>query len=383
MEMIPLAVPVTGPREAKYLMECIETNFVSTVGPFTTQFEELISAATGATRCVATSSGTTGLHAALLSVGVGRDDLVIMPSFTFIASANSAAHCGASPWLMDIKGDNWLLDMDQVECELVTNTVRHRDGRLLHRATGRRVAAIMPVYTLGTVTDLDAQQALGQRWNLPIVADAAAALGATWRGRSFASGADLSVISFNGNKITTCGGGGAIVGLDEALLQRVRHITTTARVAADYSFDQIGYNYRITNIQAAIGCAQMERLDDLVAAKRAIRARYDAALARIPGIRAFPNNTNEGSACWLSGIVVEDDSLPSPAMLSDRLKVERIEARTFWKPVHLQPPYALAPRADLSVTELLWSRILTLPCSTNLSETQQTRVIAAIQTALI
>lgn len=381
-EFIPLAIPVTGAREAAYLMECVDTNLVSTVGPFTTRFEEMVARATGAPGAVATSSGTTGLHAALLTLGVGRDDLVIMPSFTFIASANAVAHCGAAPWLMDVRSDDWLLDFDQVEREIAANAYRHRDGRLIHRATGRRVAAIMPVYTLGAVTDLNAQRELGRRHGVPIIADAAAALGATWRGRDFADGADLSVISFNGNKIATCGGGGVILGCDEELLRHARHLTTTARSTPDYTFDQVGYNYRITNVQAAIGCAQMEALADFVAAKRAISARYDVAFADIAGVRSFPGLRNNGSICWLSGVVIEGEALPSPTEIGAKLKELRIEARSFWKPAHLQAPYALAPRADLAVTEALWSRVLTLPCSTNLSEPQQARVIAAVRSLL-
>ena len=381
-ELIPLAIPAVGTREAKYLMECVETNFVSTVGPFTTQFERLVAEATSASQCVATSAGTTGLHAALVTLGVGRDDLVIMPSFTFIASANAIAHCGAAPWLMDVRSNDWLLDFDQVEHELAKNAYRHRDGRLIHRPSGRRIAAIMPVYTLGTVTDLDAQLAIGRQHNLAIIADAAAALGATWRGRNFAEGADLSVISFNGNKIITCGGGGAIVGDDEPLMTQARHLTTTARTSADYTFDEVGYNYRITNVQAAIGCAQMERLQEFVAAKRAIRARYDAELSGIAGVRTFPNQTNEGSVCWLSGLVLDGDDHPSPLQLASKLREEHIEARPFWKPVHLQPPYSLAPRANLDVTEAIWSRIITLPCSTSLTPEQQSRVISKVRSEL-
>jgi dTDP-4-amino-4,6-dideoxygalactose transaminase len=381
-EVIPLAIPVVGEAEARYLQECIDTNFVSSVGPFTTRFEAMVAAATGAASGVATSSGTTGLHAALLTLGVGRDDLVVMPSFTFIASANAIAHCGASPWLMDIDGRDWLLDLAQVEQELARHAYRHRDGRLMHRPSGRRIAALMPVYTLGTVTDIDAQRALAAQYALPVIADAAAALGATWRGRPLAEGADLSVISFNGNKVVTCGGGGTIVGNDADLMRLARHLTTTARTSSDYTFDQVGYNYRITNVQAAIGCAQMEKLDGFVAAKRAIRARYTEALAAVPGISLFPGSDNGGSACWFSGIVVDDPALPPPAELAARMRAQGVEARTFWKPAHLQAPFAHAPRAALPVTEALWSRILTLPCSTNLTEAQQERTVAALRAAL-
>lgn len=374
-DFIPLAAPNVGAREAANLQACIDTTFVSSVGPFTTEFERRVAQATGSEGAVATSAGTTGLHAALLALGVGRDDLVIMPSFTFVASAAAVAHCGADPWLMDIDPATWLLDLDQVERELGRETERRGDHRV-HVQSGRRVAAIMPIYTLGALLDLERQKALAARFGLPIVADAAAALGAhSPAGEDLAGGADLSVISFNGNKIATAGGGGAVVG-DPALLAEVRHLTTTARTSSDYTFDRVGYNYRITNLQAAVGCAQVERLDAFVATKRRIRTRYDAAFADTPGVRLFPNV--EGSNCWFSGLIVDDPRLPTPAELSSRLRETGVEARTFWKPVHLQAPYAHAPAADVRVTDALWNKVLTLPCSTALTDAAQDRVIAAL-----
>jgi perosamine synthetase len=376
--VIPLAIPDLSGNEATYLMECVRTNFVSSVGPFVTRLEQLTADATGARACAATSSGTTGLHAALMAVGVGPGDLVLLPSFTFIASANAVAHCHATPWFVDISPDSWCISPLQL-AELLSEETRREGAKLVHKGTGRRIAAIMPVYTLGTPADMDPILALAREHSLPVVADAAAALGSRYKGRNLAGLADLSVASFNGNKTVTAGGGGAIVGDDETAIRQVRHLTTTARVGDDYDHDRVGYNYRMTNLQAAVGCAQLERLDDFVAAKRRIRARYDEALAVIPGVKVFPQPTWAESACWFSGLVLDDPSLPTAGELCAELRRQNIGARTFWKPAHLQEPCRDAPRAHLPVTESTWDKVVTLPCSTGLSDQDQEKVIATLQ----
>ena len=262
--MIPLAVPNLTGKEREYLNKCIDTTFVSSVGEFVNRIEELTAGKCGAKHAVATSSGTTGLHLALVGCGVKPGDLVIIPTFTFIATANAVAHCGAVPWLMDISADSWTLDADQLEWELKEKTKR-KDGELLHRESGKRIGAIMPVYTLGNVPDMDKIRAVSDRYQLPLIADAAAALGAKYKGGEIGSLADLTVFSFNGNKTVTAGGGGVIAGGDEALLKKLKHLSTTARVTAEYDHDMVGFNYRMTNIQAAVGCAQLERLEEFVA----------------------------------------------------------------------------------------------------------------------
>jgi len=328
---------------------------------------------------VAVSTGTVGLHLALVVAGVGRDDLVALPALTFIASANAISHCGAQPWLFDVHAESWTLDPATLDRALVEETERRGD-RLVHRATGRRVAAVMPVHTLGHPADMDAILAVAQRHGLPVVADAAAALGAAYKGRRPAEwGAALSVVSFNGNKTVTAGGGGALVATDPALLRQARHLSTTARVGTEYEHDQVGYNYRMTNLQAAVGCAQMEQLDAFVAAKRRIARRYDQAFADIPGAGRFPATPWAESACWFSGLTID---APDSAALRRALRGNDIDARPFWKPMHLQRPYRDAPRTELAVTESLWRRIVTLPCSTQLSESEQDRVIAATRAAL-
>lgn len=372
--IIPLAIPHVGEAEARNLNACIEENMVSSIGRFVTQLEQDIARTSGATGGVATSAGTTGLHAALHALGVRHGDLVICPSFTFIASANAIAQCGATPWLVDIDED-WLLDLDQLESLLAQDT-RKEEGGVIHRATGRRVAAIMPIYTLGNVPDMDRLGRIAGAYGLPVLADAAAALGATRHRAPIGPMADLSVISLNGNKIITAGGGGMVIGMSDALLRRVRHLTSTGRVSADYSHDEAAFNYRMTNIQAAVGCAQMERLDGFLNRKATIRQRYAEAFSTMEGQSPFP--LVPGGSAWFSGIVFGQDAAPALADIVAMLRDRGVEARTFWKPVHLQPPYAEAPTGDLSRTTSVWDRILTLPCSSTLSSADQERVIEAV-----
>ncbi len=374
--MIPLAIPNVSGNEGAYLQECVRSNFVSSVGPFVTRFEQMTAAATGAEHAVATSAGTTGLHLALTAVGVKPGDLVIAPSFTFIASANAISHCAASPWLFDVSGEHWTIDPQLVK-ERLKREAHWSAPHWIHRPSGRRIAAMLPVDTLGHPADMDALAEVAAEYGLPVVADAAAALGARYKGRTIGALATLSVISFNGNKTVTAGGGGMVVGQDAELMKRVRHLSTTARAGTDYDHDAVGFNYRMTNLQAAVGCAQMERADEFVAAKRRIDARYREELANVPGVAFFPVADWAASACWFPGVLLPSGE--KVRALCTALKESGIEARTFWKPIHLQRPYMECPRTEMSVCEGIWSRVLTLPCSTNLTHEEQGRVIATLR----
>jgi len=356
--MIPLAVPNLSGNESRYLQECVDTNFVSSVGPFVDRFEEAVAAAAGAPFAVATSAGTTGLHAALTAVGVSRDDLVLLPSMTFIASANAIAHCGAMPWLVDIDRESWTMDVAQCSRLLHSETVK-RGGNVVHSGTGQRVAAIMPVCTLGTPFDADALAVLTREWELPVVADAAPALGASYRGRPMGRlAADLTVFSFNGNKTVTA------------------DLTTTARSGKEeYEHDRVGFNYRMTNLQAAVGCAQLERLDEFVSAKRRIAARYTQELTTLEGIEPFASPAWADGACWFSGVLTT--KVPQDEVIR-ALQGRGIGARPFWKPIHQQAPFSGALVADVHATEALCPTILTLPCSTALSSEEQSQVIDAV-----
>jgi dTDP-4-amino-4,6-dideoxygalactose transaminase len=378
--MIPLAVPNLAGREAEYLQECITSTFVSTVGPFVTRFEEMVAAASGAKYAVATSAGTTALHAALLSAGVGRDDLVIAPSFTFIASIAAIAHCGALPWLFDISPENWSIDVTLLANKLEKETHRRVDGALLHTETGRRISAILPVFTLGIPAQMDEINELAKAYYLPVVVDAAAALGTTYKDRPSGNlGADFTMFSFNGNKTVTAGGGGIIVTDDPEKARLFRHLTTTARVGADYDHDMVGYNYRMTNLQAAVGCAQMENLGRFVELKRNIARNYREAFSDLAGITPFPDPEYARSGYWFSGIVVNNRDPRQLADIRVRLREAGIDARPFWKPAHLQAPYIGAPRTEMTVCDNLWQRIVTLPCSTGLSVADQDFVVDKVR----
>ena len=377
--MIPLAVPNLTGNERCYLNDCIDTTFVSSVGPYVTRLEELVAQKTDSASAVATSSGTTALHLALMGVGVSRDELVLVPSFTFIASVNAIAHCGASPWFVDIDPEDWTIDAWQLEKELESCTTRTNNG-VWHKTLGRRVAAIMPVYTLGNVADMDSINRVAEAYGLPVVADAACAIGARYKNRGMGSLATLSIVSFNGNKTVTAGGGGSVFGNDETLVAHVKHVSTTGRILPDYDFDCVGYNYRMTNLQAAVGCAQMERLDSFLQKKREIRECYCREFADLDGVSFFPESNFGGSSCWFSGIVLQKGGIGRLHEIESRLRSRGVESRMFWKPAHLQPPYKSAPRAkSLDVSESLWDRVLTLPCSTGLTEDEQKMVVSAVK----
>lgn len=376
--MIPLAVPDLTGNEANYLQECIDSTFVSSVGPFVDRFEEALLEASGATHAVATSTGTAGLHLALTALGVGRDDLVILPSLTFIASANAISYCGATPWLMDVSSDSWNLDVNLLETSLRQAT--HRSGaEVIHTSSGRRVAAILPVYALGLPADMNRIMEIAHDWNLPVVADAAAALGSIYHGKKVGNvGADLTVFSFNGNKTVTTGGGGGVIGEREKLMKLIRHLSTTAREGDGYDHDRIGFNYRMTNVQAALGCAQLERLPQLLGAKREISRRYEEGFLSHSRLVNFPAPEGIQSACWFSGVYVPGLDYSSMGLLKNGLLEDGIAVRYFWKPVHLQTPYQTAPTTRQTVSESLWYQILTLPCSTNLSKEDQEHVISSV-----
>lgn len=382
--MIPLAVPNLAGREAEYLQECIASTFVSSVGPFVDRFEAMVAKASGARYAVATSAGTTALHAALVVCGVGRDDLVIVPSFTFIASVAAIAHAGAEPWLFDISPDTWTIDPALVASTLAEETCRRsEDDELIHTKSGKRVAGILPVYTLGVPADMDPIIALAREYRLPIIADAAAALGTKYKGRpTGALGAEFTMFSFNGNKTVTAGGGGAIVTDDKKLAALFRHLTTTARISQEYDHDMVGFNYRMTNLQAAVGCAQLENLSQFLAIKKQIAQAYSRAFASRHDVSEFPNPHFVEQGFWFSGLFLGPAFFNKSEAIRKQLVLAGIDARPFWKPAHLQIPYSQSIATSMKVTNMTWQNVLTLPCSTNLTPDEQSRVIEAVSKAL-
>ena len=375
---ILLAVPNIGPAEIASVLDAVTSGWVSTVGPAVTKFEQRVAEVSGVEKSAAVASGTTALHMALIVLGVQRDDLVIMPSYSFIASANAVSHAGAQPYFVDICAKNWTLDPVAVRAAIATDFHRDAQGRLVLKATGQRLAAIMPVYTNGMPADIDAIRAVAQEYGLPVLADAAASIGALYKGRPIGLVADLTALSFNGNKTLTTGGGGAVIGPDAKLVLRAKHISSTARVGVDYDHDEVGYNGRMTNLEAALGVAQIERLPEFIAAKRRIADLYQSRLAQLPGVALFPRPDWADRSIWFSGISLGPDATMDVPALIAALNADGIGVRKFWKPLHHQTPYLAAPRAALPVTEALWPHVLPLPCSTDLSDDDLDYVAARV-----
>ena len=372
-----------GGRELEYVGSCIRDNWVSSVGAFVDRFEAGIAAAAGVRHAVATSSGTAALHVALRLAGVGAADEVLTSDLTFIASANAIRYTGAQPVLVDADPTTWQMDVALLE-DFLRRDCERREGRLVNRRTGRRVAAIMPVHVHGHPVDMDALCALAESYDLAVVEDATEALGSSYKGRPLGAIGRLGCFSFNGNKLITTGGGGMIVTDDEALARRAKHLTTQARASGlEYVHDELGYNYRLTNLQAAMGVAQLEQLEAFIARKREIAARYDHAFAALPGVSPQASLERQASNMWLYAVRIDPATAGMDAReLLSRLAARNIQGRTVWQPMHLSPVHRDCQALGGQVSEALYATAASLPCSVGLSEAAQDRVIEAIREAL-
>lgn len=377
---IPLCVPNVAGNEWKYIKECLDTGWVSSVGSYVERFERETAATAGVRFGVATSSGTAALHVALLLAGVERDDEVIVPTLTFIASCNAVRYLGAWPALIDVDPDFWQLDPVRVDEFLRTRCVRDADGVLRNRVTGRRVKALLPVDVLGHPCDIEPLLALAEEYGLAVVEDATEALGARYHEHPVGSMSPVSCLSFNGNKLMTTGGGGMIVTNDEKLARRAKYLTTQAKDdPVEFVHGAVGFNYRLTNIQAAMGCAQLEQIEPFVAAKRRIAERYATELADLPGLAPMREAPWAHSTFWMYTMRVDaaQFGMTSRALLA-ALEAQKIQSRPLWQPMHQSPALVGSYAEPCPVAEALHGACLSLPCSTNLTDDEQTRVIADI-----
>lgn len=363
---VPLHSPVFAGREWDYVKECLDTGWVSSVGAYVDRFEAAMAARAGTRYAIATTNGTAALHASLHALGVTRGDLVICPTLTFVATANAIAYCGASPLLADSEAKTLGLDAAALDDFLMAHAVRRDDG--LH-LDGRRIAAVLPVHLFGHAADLTALAAMCARWNLPMVEDASEALGTLHRGRPCGGVGRLGTFSFNGNKIITTGGGGMIVTDDEALARRLKHLTTTARVRHDWQFlhDEVGFNYRLPNLNAALGVAQLEQLDGLIEAKRRVAGFYRTELADLPDVRFLDEPEGDRSIFWLNAALVEDPAARDQILA--QTNAMGIDTRPAWVPMHELPAFRDAPRTGpLSVAQGIIDRLVNLPSSAWLAD---------------
>ena len=361
---IALHEPRFAGNELKYLQECIDTGWVSSVGKFVDQFEAMLAEYTGAKYAIAAVNGTAALHICLKLAGVTQGDEVLAPALTFVATANAVTYCGAIPHFVDSEEKTLGLDPHKLESYLA-EIAEVRSDVCFNKLTGRRIKAVVPMHTFGHPVDLDPLIELCTRYKLELIEDAAESLGSYYKGRHTGNWGLASALSFNGNKVITTGGGGAILTNDGALAKLAKHITTTAKVPHKWEFyhDMVGYNYRLPNINAALGCAQLEQLPRFLESKRALASRYREAFKEIGGIRFFTEPDFAKSNYWLNVLLLDEDRA---ARRNDLLKItndEGILTRPAWNLMHKLPMFKESPKMELSVAESLERRIINIPSS--------------------
>lgn len=359
-DFIPLHEPTFDEQEVNYVTDCVKTGWVSSVGAYVTRFEEDLAKFVGVKRAVAVVNGTAALHIALKAVGVTANDEVLMPSLSFIATANAVSYLQAVPHFVDVNEETLGVDPGKLE-EYLAQIGKFRNGKLFNKQTNRRIKALIPMHTFGHPCMMDELMELCEQYNIVLVEDAAESLGSYYKGNHTGTFGKVSAMSFNGNKVMTTGGGGALLTNDEELANYIKHITTTAKVPHQWEFihDEIGYNYRMPNINAALGCAQLEKLTKFIEQKRTLTTVYDKLLSNIVGVRLIKEPIHTSSNYWLQTIMLDetykrDDILQ---LLND----EGVMSRPIWTPMHELEMYKHCPKMDLMMTEYLKERLVNIP----------------------
>ncbi|MEN9608601.1 MAG: hypothetical protein RLZZ06_532 [Actinomycetota bacterium] len=364
---IGLHEPEVGELEKQYLADCIDSTFVSSVGAFIPEFEQGIAKFTGAKYAVAASNGTSALHIALYVVGVEAGDEVIVPSLSFVATANAVAHAGAVPHFIDSELTTMGMSPEKLRERL--EQMERRDGQVYNPVTGARIAAISPMHTLGHPVRIKEIVAIADEYGIPVVEDAAESLGSFVDGKHTGTFGKTGMISFNGNKIITTGGGGVILTDDEAIAKRAKHITTTAKLPHKWEFehDELAWNYRMTNLTAALGMAQLTKLDGFLDEKRVIAARYAEAFADFKGAKFVFEPEGTSSNYWLCAVQLDEPSLEVRDQLLQACHDAGILARPMWNLLHTQRMYQDAPAADLETATALHASLICLPSTPRLA----------------
>ncbi len=380
-DFIPLSVPDLSGTELSYLQECISTNWLSSSGPFVHKFETELAKYVGVSQAVATSSGTAALHIALLIAGIEPNDEVLLPTLTFIAPANAVRYCGAWPVFIDADPKTWQMDVKKAAL-FIDEECMSVDGYIINRNSGRRVKAILPVHLLGHPVDMAAVMELADKNGLHVIEDATESLGTKYYGQMLGSIGHVGVFSFNGNKLITSGGGGAVVTESPELAARARYLSTQAKEdSIEYIHHEIGYNYRLTNVQAAIGLAQIEDIDRRLERKRAIAKRYQSELKDLQGITTPVEPNGTLSSWWLYTILVEKTFGIDSRSLLKILESKSIQARPLWQPLHRSPAHNDVSAYGGTVADHIYASALSLPSSVGLSETDISRVTQVIKEA--
>lgn len=359
-DFVPLHEPTFNDKEVEYVTNCIKTGWVSSVGAYVTQFEEELAKFVGVKHAVAVVNGTAALHIALKVAGVEAEDEVLIPSLTFIATANAVSYLGAVPHFIDVSMETLGIDPCVLKNHL-NKITELREGELFNKETGRRIKALVPMHTFGHPVDMEGIQGICNDYRIELVEDAAESLGSYYKNKQTGSFGKISAISFNGNKIMTTGGGGAIITDDATLASYAKHLTTTAKIqhSWEYRHDEIGFNYRMPNLNAALGCAQLEKMPEFIEQKRLLTKRYEQLITNLQGVHLFKEPTSCKSNYWLQTLILEDVINRDEVLAI--LNENGVMSRPIWTPMHKLNMFKDCPRMNLRVTEFLNERVINIP----------------------
>ncbi|RJQ78889.1 MAG: LegC family aminotransferase [Desulfobacteraceae bacterium] len=366
---VPLHIPEFEGNEKDYVAECIDSNFVSYLGQFVNRFEGMLSDFTGAKRVLAMVNGTTALHICLKVLGVKAGDEVLLPALTFVATANAVNYCGAVSHFVDVEEKT--LGMDPIKLrEHLGEIAAIDENGCLNKSSGARIRACIPMHTFGHPVDMDALMEVCNDYHIDVVEDAAESLGAYYKGRHTGGFGRVAALSFNGNKIITTGGGGAIMTNEDGLADLARHMSTTAKMPHkwEYRHDMVGFNYRMPALNAALGCAQMEKLPGFLTRKRRLAQKYQRAFESLDKVRFFVEPESAKSNYWLNALLLEKPDMALRNTILEATNDAGIMTRPVWTLLHKLPMFTSCPRMDLSVSEGLEARIINIPSSACLGD---------------
>ena len=364
----PLHEPTFHGNEWKYVKECLDSTFVSSVGKFVDRFETDLATYTGAKHSVAVVNGTAALHIALELANVSTGDEVLVPALTFVATANAVTYCGATPHFVDSEERTLGVDAGKLR-EYLNSHTEQRGGHCINRATGQVIRALVPMHTFGHPVDMDGVLAIAHDFNIALIEDAAESLGSYYRGQHTGTFGLMGTLSFNGNKTITTGGGGAILTNDTALAKRAKHLSTTAKRPHDweYQHDEIGYNYRLPNLNAALGCAQLEQLPAMLVSKKELFHRYKISFASVAGLKLIQEREECQSNYWLQTLLLDSEKAGQRDKILKATNDVGIGTRPAWNPLHTLPVFQSAPRMDLEGAQSLSGRLINIPSSSCLA----------------
>jgi aminotransferase in exopolysaccharide biosynthesis len=364
---VALHEPSFEGNEWLYLKECLDSTFVSSVGKFVDRFEDELATYTGAKYAISVVNGTAALQIALKLAGVQASDEVLVPALTFVATVNAVTYCNAIPHFVDSEEGTLGIDTSKLRDYLQRNTSQ-QSGKCVNNLSGRVIRALVPMHTFGHPSDIDGLLSIANDFNIVLVEDAAESLGSLYHGQHTGTFGLFGTLSFNGNKTITTGGGGAILTNNEALARHAKHLTTTAKIphAWEFRHDEIGYNYRMPNINAALGCAQLEKLSDKLASKRELFKRYQSAFAQVEGVSLFSEPENSQSNYWLQTLVLDGSESENRDLILESTNNTGIMTRPAWELMNDLEPFKGFPSMDLSTAKSLLERIINIPSSPGL-----------------